>query len=305
MRDMKILVTGASSLPGFRTIEKALEKGYEILAIYHKSPIPIEHKNLKKVKLDICNLDDFKNIIFKEKFDVIIHMAALGDVDLCEKDKILAWNTTVKPSIALANWASKLQIFSIYLSTDYVFDGEIGNYLEYSVPNPINYYGLVKLIGEVAFSSSGSDYAILRASSIYGLGPGRKNFAKFLIEKLENNEEVKALIDQYTTPTHAKLLSEAILEIIERRLTGIFHITGEKMSRYEFALKLAKTLGFNLELIKEAKMKDMKWIAKRPRDSSLNSEYTRKVLKVDFYSNAKAFEILNKEYLELKQGKIK
>jgi len=69
---------------------------------------------------------------------------------------------------------------------------------------------------------------------------------------LERNEEVKALIDQYTTPTHAKLLSEAISEIIERKLTGIFHVVGEKMSRYEFALKLAETLGLNAELIKKS-----------------------------------------------------
>jgi dTDP-4-dehydrorhamnose reductase len=299
-RDMKILITGASSLPGFRTIEKVLEKNYEVLAIYHKNPILIDNKNLRKIKLDIRNLDDFKNVIFKERPNIIIHMAALGDVDLCEIDKDLAWNTTVKPSIALANWASKLKIFLIYLSTDYVFDGESGNYFENSIPNPVNYYGLVKLLSEVAFMTLHSDYAIVRASSIYGLGPGRKNFAKFLIEKLERNEEVKALIDQYTTPTHAKLLSEAILEIIERKLTGIFHVVGEKMSRYEFALKLAETLGLNAELIKKAEMKDMKWIAKRPKDSSLNMEHTKSILKIDFYSNAKAFKILKEEYLELK-----
>jgi len=110
-----------------------------------------------------------------------------------------------------------------------VFDGEKGDYHE--PPHPINYYGLLKLIGEVALGSSNMNYVIARVSSIYGFGPGRKNFTKFLVEKLENGEKVKALIDQYTTPMQTQLLGEAIVEIIERRLIGIFHVTIERMSR--------------------------------------------------------------------------
>lgn len=295
---MKILITGASSLPGFRTVEEALEEGYEVLAIHHTSPIPIDHERLKKVKLDIRNLEGFKKIMLVEKPDVVVHMAALGDVDLCERDRGLAWSTTAEPSIALARWASEAQALLIYLSTDYVFDGESGNYREHDPPNPVNYYGLVKLVGEVASRSSTADYAIVRASSIYGLGPGRVNFAKFLIEKLAKGERVKALIDQYTTPTQARLLAEAVLEIVDRRLTGIFHVVGERMSRYEFALRLARTLGFDENLIEKAEMKDMKWFAKRPRDSSLNSEHTRSILKTDFRSSGKAFKTLREEYMK-------
>jgi len=295
---LKILVTGASSLPGFRTVEKALEEGCEVLAIHHSSPIPIDHERLKKIVLDIRNLEAFKRVVLTERPEVIIHMAALGDVDLCERDRSLAWSTTAEPSIALARWASEVKAFPVYLSTDYVFDGESGNYSEHTPPNPVNYYGFVKLVGEVAFRSSAVDWAIVRASSIYGLGPGRVNFARFLIEKLGRGERVKALIDQYTTPTQARLLAEAVLEIVERRFTGIFHVAGERMSRYEFAVRLARTLGFDENLIEEAEMKDMNWFARRPRDSSLNSEYTRRVLKTDFYSSGTAFRVLREEYLK-------
>lgn len=298
---MKVFVTGASSLPGFRTVEKLLRKNYQVTAIHHENPIPLEHENLKKIRLDIRNIESLSELILDEKPEIIIHMAALGDVDLCEKSKSLAWTTTVEPSIAIARLSSKIHSFIIYLSTDYVFDGEKGNYYEYAYPNPINYYGLVKLMGEIAFRSSDTDYAIVRASSIYGFGPGRINFAKFLIEKLKVGEEVKALIDQFTTPTQAQLLGEAILEIIERRLTGIFHVAGERMSRYEFAVRVAQTLGFNVNLIKETEMKDLKWVAKRPKDSSLNSEYTRSILKTDFYSIDRALDVLKKEYLEAKK----
>ncbi|MCX8176610.1 MAG: sugar nucleotide-binding protein, partial [Candidatus Bathyarchaeota archaeon] len=132
-------------------------------------------------------------------------------------------------------------------------------------------------------------------SSIYGLGVGRVNFAKFLIEKLRKGEKVKALTDQYTSPTHAQPLGEAILEILEKRLTGVFHVVGERMSRYEFALKLAEVLNFNKDLIEAVEMKDMNWIAKRPRDSSLNAEKTRKLLKTNFYFSDVALHILKNE----------
>jgi dTDP-4-dehydrorhamnose reductase len=127
-------------------------------------------------------------------------------------------------------------------------------------------------MGEVAFASSGVRYAIVRASSIYGSGPGRTNFAKFVVEKLRENVPIKALVDQYTTPTQATLLGRAIVEIVERELSGVFHVAGERMSRYDFAVKLAEALGLDASLISKARMEEMTWYAKRPRDPSLNSE---------------------------------
>jgi len=296
---LKILITGASSLPGYRTTLEALRKGYKVVGLYYTHPIPVDDEKLKKVFIDISRLDDLRRLIIKENPDVIIHMAALGDVDLCEKDKVLAWKTTVEPSMEIASIASKIGCFIIYLSTDYVFDGERGDYKEYDTPNPVNYYGLTKLMGEIAFRSSCSSYAIVRASSIYGFGPGRINFAKYLVVKLKAGETVKALIDQYTSPTQAALLGRAIIEIAEEEMEGIFHIVGERMSRYEFAVKVADVLGLDKALIQAAEMREMKWLARRPRDSSLNYERTRSLLKTDFHR--KAFEILEEEYLSGEQ----
>jgi len=293
-------VTGASSLPGYRLVREALERGHEIIGLHHSNPIPLENEKLTKIKLDIRDINSLSDLIINKQPEVIVHMAALGNVDQCEQDHDLAWSVTAKPSMAIASIAKKIGAFPLYLSTDYVFDGISGGYREGDPPAPVNYYGLVKLVGEIAFQSV-DEYAIVRASSIYGLGPGRMNFAKFLINKLQNNEEVRALIDQYTTPTQATLLAKALMEIIEERLTGIFHITGERLSRYDFAIKVAEKLGFDKTLIKPAKMEEMKWIARRPKDSSLSCEETRKKLKTDFYSMEYALETLKKEYEEEKR----
>jgi dTDP-4-dehydrorhamnose reductase len=299
---MKLFITGGSSLPGYRVLLESIEKGYDITALYKDHPIPLDHENLNTMKLDITDFQALKNLINAEKPDVILHMAALGNVDLCERDTALAWRINVEPTIQLAKSIWNVTPFLIYLSTDYIFDGEVGNYSEDDPPNPVDYYGLTKLLGEIACTSAGVRCAIIRASSIYGFGPGRTNFAKFLVEKLEKGETVKALIDQYTTPTQATLLAKAIHEIIDRKMEGIFHVVGEKMSRYEFAVEVAKTLEFDASLIKEARLDDMNWYAKRPTDSSINSDKTRTKLKVDFYSNSAAFTTLKTEYTKDKTG---
>ena len=300
---MKLLVTGSSSQPGFKAIVEALKRGHSVTALYFKHTIPLEHENLKKIRIDITNSVALQDLIFKERPDVVLHIAAYGDVDGCEKNKRWAWKVNVGATMVLALAAEDVKAHVIYLSTDYVFDGEKGLYCEEDLPNPVNYYGLTKLMGEVAVMSRCSRWSIVRTSSIYGLGPGRKNFAKFLIERLSKGETVKALVDQFVSPTHANLLAEALLEIAEGNRAGIFHVAGERMNRYEFALKVAEELGFDKSLIKEAKIEEFNWFARRPRDSSLNTSKTAERLRTEFSSTERALSELKREYLSLMRGK--
>lgn len=289
---MRVLITGASSLPGYRTTLSMLRKGYKVIGVYLSHDIPIEHEFLTKVRVDIRDFNELSKVFKEHTPEVVIHMAAYGDVDGCEKNPDLAWTANVQGTINVVKLANRFSNHILYLSTDYVFDGLRGGYSEYEAPNPVNYYGLTKLCGEVVTASSNITHSIVRASSIYGLGPGRKNFAKFLLEELSAGREVKALIDQYTTPTQASVLADAIAEIVERRLTGIFHVVGERMSRYEFAVKIAETFRLDRSLIIPAKMEEMKWYAKRPKDSSLNCKLTRNILKTDFYSTERAINVM-------------
>ncbi len=296
---MRILITGASSLPGYRTMLAMLKQGHEVIATYYTHEIPLtEDSSLIKIRADIKDFEGLSSIFEKHKPEVVIHTAAYGDVDGCEKNPIAAYKINVEGTVNVVKLANKYSKYILYLSTDYVFDGLRGEYEESEPPKPLNYYGLTKLCGEIAILSSSIEHAIVRASSIYGIGPGRENFAKFLIKKLSAKERIKALIDQYTTPTQASLLAEAISEIIKNKYTGIFHVVGEKMSRYEFALRIAETFGFDKNLIDTSRIEEMKWFAPRPRDSSLKCEHTKSILKLDFHSTEKAFNTLKKEYEE-------
>lgn len=264
---MKILITGSTGLLGHRVVELALEAGHEVLAAYRSKPLSVG----KAVKLDLLNLETIKQTIVKLRPEAIVHAAAYTDVDGCETNRELAWkvNTEATKQIALA--AADIGAHLTYVSTDYVFDGEMELYKEEDKPNPINHYGYTKLEGEKLIQANSDSWCIARASVIYGWGGGKKNFATWLIDSLSAGTQVKVLTDQYVSPTLNTNLSNMLLEIVKRRLTGILHTAGaSRVSRYDFAIELAKVFRLDLKFIKQAKMGEMTWDAKRPRDSSLD-----------------------------------
>jgi len=295
---LHVLITGGSSQPGYKLILEAVKNDFEVTATYLNHDIPCDEPLVKKIKLDITNFDATSKLIKKERPNIVFHIAAYGDVDGCEENRHYAWKVNYLATLNIAKACRDTNAFLVYLSTDYVFDGTKGNYLEKDPAYPINFYGLTKLLGEIASISSSNNAAIVRASAIYGLGPGRKNFAKFLIEKLSNGEKIFAFTDQYLSPSNSVLLARAMLKIGKERMAGIFHVVGERMSRYEFAIRVAEKLGFDKNLIEKSSMDSISWKARRPRDSSLNYEYTRRRLNIDFYSTDLALQILYDEYVK-------
>lgn len=293
---MKVLVTGGSGLLGHKIVKELLSREYEVIALYNTREIPLAHPRLKKVRLDITNGVVLEDLILKVRPDVIVHSAAYTDVDGCEINREYAWRVNVEATRSIVRASRVTRSYLVYISTDYVFDGEKGFYLENDIPNPINYYGLTKLLGEEITRSSDILYAIIRPSAIYGLGTGKLNFALFVVNRLSRGEIVKALTDQYVSPTLNTLLAQSIVEVIDMRYRGVLHIAGERMSRYVFALKIAKALGLPENLIVKARMEDLYWKARRPRDSSLNTSRAKSLLNTRFYDTDLAMKIFAEEY---------
>ncbi|MEM3997752.1 MAG: SDR family oxidoreductase [Pyrobaculum sp.] len=266
---MKILLTGAAGFLGSKLLSILLERGYDVVAVFHRRELRVEHPRLVKVKGDLAEVDI-------PQADLAIHAAAMTDVDRCEVERGECWRSNVVATRRVAKRAP-----TIYISTDYVFPGDRGMYREADVPAPVNFYGLTKLLGEEAVLASGG--WVVRTSGVYGVAGGKKSFPEAVVERLSRGEAVHAAADQFYSPTYAGLLAEALAELLEREWPPILHVAGPRLSRLDFALAIADAFGLPRELVKPASMADMKWAARRPRDSSLDVSLARSLLRTPFW----------------------
>ena len=273
---MKLLITGASGLYGSKLAQLALAKNFEV----YSSDIQSLSVYGNFVKLDISGKEQVEEVFKSIKPDVVVHAATLTDVDKCEVNKELAWKVNVEGTKNIVEAAKSTGSFLIYISTDYVFSGETGRYKETDKPDPINYYGLTKLKAEEIVQTQ-AEYFIARPSVIYGSTPaaGKVNFALWLIETLRKGERVKIVTDQWNTPTLNTNLAEMTLEVIERRLTGTYHLCGAtRVSRLKFAGQIADAFGLDKGLIDKVLSSQFTWPAKRPMDSSLDTSKAQETL---------------------------
>jgi dTDP-4-dehydrorhamnose reductase len=266
---MKLLITGGSGLLGSKVAKMAQAREDEVFSGYaHNVP-----SYGKPVRFDLLDGPGISDMVERLAPEVIIHSAALTDVDRCEREKELAYKMNVEGTEAIASAAKKAGSFLIYISTDYVFDGQRGMYREEDRPNPLSYYGYSKLLGEHCCGG-----CIVRTCVIYGSRPasGKVNFALWLLSSLKSGKEVRVVTDQFITPTLDTNLSTMVLEVADRRLCNIYNLAGAtRISRYDYSLQLAKEFDLDASLIIPSRMSDLQWAAKRPIDSSLDTSKAR------------------------------
>ena len=250
---------------GSKVAEIAQARGDEVFSGYaHNLP---EYGRAEK--FDLLDEKSISELVRKVEPEVIIHSAALTDVDRCERERELAYKMNVEGTRAVAKAAEKAGSFLVYISTDYVFDGSAACIGKTTDTNPVSYYGYSKLLGEQFCHDS-----IARTCVIYGSRPasGKVNFALWLLDSLKSGKEVRVVTDQFITPTLNTNLARMVLEAAERRLAGVYHLAGAtRISRYDYALKLAREFDLDASLILPSRMEDLMWAAKRPIDSSLDT----------------------------------
>jgi dTDP-4-dehydrorhamnose reductase len=296
---LKLLITGASGLYGSKLAQLALAAGIDV----YSSDVQNLTVYGKYVKLDVTAKTHVEDVFQDIKPDVVVHAASLTDVDKCELNKDVAWRVNVEGTKNIAAASQKHESFLIYISTDYVFSGEKGCYVESDAANPLNYYGLTKLEAEYLIQEL-PEYMIARPSVIYGSTPaaGKVNFALWLIETLRKGERVKIVTDQWNTPTLNTNLAEMTLEVVERRLMGIYHLCGAtRLSRFEFAKMIATTFGLDKSLIDPVNSERFVLPAKRPADSSLDTTKAQRDFHCKPLKMAEALERLKLE-LALKES---
>ena len=275
----RILIIGLGMI-GYELINKFQNLNYDVHIITRRDRGYF--KDTPKYLLDITNREKLFEIITKINPDFVVNTAAITNVDLCEDERELAYKTNALAPGYLGEVCRDLNIPLCHISTDYVFDGEKGNYSEEDKVNPINYYGWTKAQGEILLNNLNyDDITILRISVPYCFSPLKDNFFTWVLESLKEGKVVNAVVDQWNTPTYVYEFTEGVVKIYERGIRGLYHFGGgERVSRYEFALKVAQVFGFDRNLINPIRSSELGWKAKRPRDTSLNSSKIEKFLGV-------------------------
>ena len=277
---MKILITGANGLLGHEL--SSLLKDHTLILLSHS-------------QLDISDSESVNKQIDSSSPDIIINSAAYTQVDACETNYDLAFQSNAIGPKNLAIKCKQLGIPLIHISTDYVFEGnekKNSPLVENDKLGPKTVYGKTKLEGEKMVQENCEKYFILRTAWLYGEG---KNFVKTMLSLSKKNNELKVVNDQIGSPTYAKDLAKAIKEIIEKKSDkyGIYHVTNKgEVSWYEFAKKIFEIKNIEIK-VNPCTSEEFPRPAPRPHYSVLSNQ---KLIDAGFTPMRDYEEALN-EYL--------
>lgn len=254
---MKILVTGADGMLGQDLCPLLINNGFNVF--------PADINNF-----DITNYSACEKVLKKEKPDFIIHCAAFTDVENAEKNLKSAIKINANGTENIAKLCSENNITLVYISTDYVFDGNKNTpYTIEDSPNPINNYGRTKHQGEEAVKKHCEKYYIIRTSWLYG--KNGKNFVNTMLNLAKENREIKVVNDQIGSPTWTVELSNGIIEIIKNKPFGVYHVSGEgEVCWYSFAKEIFSIMDLKVNLLPCSSSEYIQ-LAKRPKYSVLKN----------------------------------
>lgn len=264
----KILITGANGLLGQKLVELLVQQPDVQLIATAKGPNRQSFtQGYQYLTLDITNRQNIDEVIDQTKPDVLIHTAAMTNVDQCESERDLCWEMNVKALEYLVAACERHQVHLIHLSTDFIFDGENGPYHEDATAKPISYYGESKLAAEHIVQQAGCPWSIARTVLVYGIvnDMSRSNIILWVKKSLEEGKTIKVVTDQFRTPTLAEDLAMGCWLIAQQHALGIFNISGKDfLTPYEMALQTADFFKLDKSLIQSADSSTFSQPARRP-----------------------------------------
>lgn len=247
---MKVFVTGVGGQLGHDVINELISRGYEAIG---SDVVDMVASGVPYVALDITDAKAVEHVITEIRPDAVVHCAAWTAVDAAEdadkQEKVKAINVDGTQNIA--NAAKMVDAKMVYISTDYVFDGQgtapwEPDCKEYA---PLNVYGQTKLGGELAVSSTLEKYFIVRIAWVFGLNGG--NFIRTMLQVGKNHPQVRVVNDQIGTPTYTYDLARLLVDMIESEKYGYYHATNEGgyISWYDFTKEIYRQTGMDTEVL--------------------------------------------------------
>lgn len=282
---MKVFVTGVNGQLGYDVVKELTKRNFEVVG----SDITTEYAGLMKdfpttakyIQMDITQKESVSASIKLNNVDVVIHCAAWTAVDLAEseeyKEKVFAIN--VEGTKNIANVCKEIDAKMVYISTDYVFNGQGAVPWQPDDKNyqPLSYYGETKLKGELAITETLKKYFIVRTAWVFGING--KNFIKTMLDLSKKFNQIKVVNDQIGTPTYTFDLARLLVDMILTEKYGYYHATNEGgyISWYDFTCEIFKQAKRNTQVIPVSTAEYGISKAKRPFNSRLDkSKLTEK-----------------------------
>jgi dTDP-4-dehydrorhamnose reductase len=286
---MKYLILGANGLIGQQFVNLCKERGIDYIGTRYSR----NKGNLHRINfLEPGSLPGFLDEISPQVVLNCVNLA--GGVNFCEENPELARKLHSEATKALVDWCAANHALLIYFSTDYVFDGKNPPYKEDDETGPLNLYGQLKLESEQYIQQEMERYIITRTTNVYGWDPDTPtpNFLMYLYQTLQEGKTFNSPSFLFGNPTYAPDLVKAILELIDKKHYGVFHIVGSGyINRYDWAIKFCELAGLDKDKIIEVKDPPEN-IVPRPLLSDLNTEKVHAILETKLHNVDEGLQLL-------------
>lgn len=272
----KILITGCNGMLGNDLVNTLVcNSNYNLFGI-DRLCNPHSSKNINQVFFDITDSSLLKKTVNNINPDIIIHLAAIVNLNICEDNFLMAKSLHADTTRNLANHGYRI----IYISTDSIFNGEQGNYTEKCIPDPLNNYAISKLMGEYAVRANNKNHLIIR-TNIFGFNnPLKGSLAEWALSSLNKGEAISGFTNVMFNAIYTKQLAQIISKLIMTDLHGIINIASTTaISKYDFLLDIAETAGYPKSIVKKAEMANNSKIM-RPLNTSLCVDYAKTLVKL-------------------------
>ena len=257
----RVLVLGAGGLLGLNLALEAA-KGHEVVGTVHRqvlSGAPFE-----TIQRDLLGVGAVNEVLDHAKPDWVVNCVALADLDRCEAHPKLAHSLNAELAGRVAKACAQRGLRLAHVSTDAVFDGLKGGYVEEDEPNPQSEYARSKLAGEDGVREAHPEAIIARVNFFGWSASGKRSLAEFFFYGLRRGEKMKGLTDRVFSPLLATHLSRVLLHMLAKDLAGIYHVgSSAALSKYDFGVAIAKQFGLDEDLISPAKAAELGYQAQR------------------------------------------
>ena len=291
---MNIGITGASGMLGTALVYK-LSKEFKIYATSRKEGVFKDQ--IEWSCFDLLDFDSLNNWLENNNLDIVVHCAAMVNIDQCEENQGIAEDLHYKTTKIISRYLNKTGGRLIYISTDHLFDGrKKGLYTEKDRVNPLNTYARTKLEGERVALSMENGLAI--RTNIIGRSRSEKpSFAEWIIKDLADGKKLNLFDDVFFSPLHVSDLSDMVFQLIQKQKTGLYNASSlTSLSKYEFGLMAADVFNLESDNIVKSSIKYGDLNTDRPKNMGLSSAKLSAVLNKKMPSTERGIELLKYQY---------